>query len=366
MKSKVLITGAASLVGAELVKALGAHSEVKSIVLLTPADETERRRELTRLEAYLGSLPISVTTLAADWRLPRFGLSPAAWDDLDNSFDLAFHCAQRDIKDQDLDHARQTNVAPLSGWLELLLRNSELRLHYLSTAFIGGTRHGLLTEFDLNCGQGFNNAGERSMFEAEEFLRTSPVTDRINVYRTSHTLGRADTGEAFELGGAYALIATLAASRILPGDPRARIDFVPADFVANSIVALAGTEARGTFHLACGWETSLTIREAADVAAQGRGRARGARLLPRGIAWPSRLAGTTSLGGLASSGQAFRSARALLHQGPVFDTYRADRALTALGIDRPDPRNWLESTVRHAEMRGWEAPPAYAANGFAR
>ncbi|HEY0320672.1 MAG TPA: SDR family oxidoreductase [Pyrinomonadaceae bacterium] len=357
MKIRILLTGAATLVGAEILKELLLRSDVEAILLLMPAEEATRRRDLERLEAYLGTMPSSVTPVAGDLRLPRFGLSPDAWEELAASFDIAFHCAQREVKDQKLELARQANVQPLETWIQLLDHNPKLRLHHLSTAFIGGTRRGLLTEFDLNCGQGFHNAWERSMFEAEVRLRESSASERVTIYRPSHILGRAATGEAFNFGGAYPLLATLAAARVLPGDARARIDFVTADYVAASMVALACSGATGTFHLACGWETSLPVRQAADLAAKGLGRSRGARLLPRGVAWPLRLSGTATLGGLASRSIAFTSARDLLHQSPVFDTYLADLALAPLGITRPVPLNWLETTVLRAEAQHWKAPP---------
>jgi pimeloyl-ACP methyl ester carboxylesterase len=361
MKTRLLVSGAATLLGAEILRELLALTCNRQITLLVPADEAARRDELERLEAYLGPLPAFVTPLACDRRLPRFGLSPAAWGELADSFDHAFNCARREARDGDLERARSANVRPVEGWIQLLERNASARLHHLSTAFVGGTRRGLLTEFDLDCGQGFNDAFERSMFEAEARLRESRVCGRINVYRPSHLLGRADTGDAFCHGGAYPLLATLASARLLPGDARARLDFVPADYVAGAVVALACAGAAGTFHLACGWETSPTTAEAVSLAASavaGNGRRRGARLLPRGVAWPMRPAGAASSGGLATRAQAYANARGLLHRGPVFDTYLADAALGRLGVARPAPADWLEKVTRRAEERGWERPAA--------
>ena len=358
MKIRVLLTGAATLTGAEIVKELLLRPDVEAILLLMPSLESTRRRDLGRLESYLGTeLPPSVSLVAGDLRLPRFGLSLCAWEELAASFDIGFHCAQREVLDQKLELARQANVQPIETWVQLLDNNPKLRLHHLSTAFIGGSRSGLLTEFDLDCGQGFHNAWERSMFEAEVRLRDSRASDRITIYRPSHILGRSDTGDAFQHSGAYPLLATLAGASVLPGDARARIDFVSVDYVAASMVALAFSGASGTFHLACGWNDSLPVRQAASLAAKGRGRARGTRLLPRAVAGPLRIIGAATLGGLASRSLAFTTARDLLHQGPVFDTYLADMALAPLGIARPAPESWLETTVRHAEARHWEPPP---------
>jgi thioester reductase-like protein len=359
---KLLLSGAATLVGAEVLRELLHDRNVEEVLLLMPAAKDVRTRLLQRLEAYLGPLPPSVLSVTGNLRVPRFGLSANAWERLAASIDAGIHCAQRETKDQDLAEARQANVTPLEHWIELLEQNPILRLHYLSTAFTAGTRRGLYTEFDLACGQGFHNAWERSKYEAEVRLRGSRVSDRVTVYRPSHTLGRSNTGDAFHLGGAYPLVATLAAASVLPGDAKARIDFVPADYVGAAIARLACTSAAGTFHLACGWHTSPTVKQAALLASKGRGRAKGPMLLPRGVASPLRLGGAANPGALSSRALAYTTARDLLHQGPVFDTWLADRALAPLGITRPSPDQWLERAVRTAELRSWEPPPAMELN----
>jgi len=327
------MSGAASLIGAEVLRELLRRRDVESISLLMPADGA---KTMARLIGYLGPMPESVTMVSCDLRMPRFGLSSKLWDELGTSFDLGIHCAQREVADQNAERAREENVQPVENWIDLLDRNPALRLHHLSTAFIGGSRRGLLTEFDLDCGQQFHNAWERSKFAAEVALRQSAASERVTVYRPSHTLG-CTNGQSFDLGGAFPLLATLATASLLPGDGRARIDFVPADYVAPAMVALACAGATGTFQLACGWEHSLPVRAAAALAAKARGRSRGPRMLPRAVAWPLRL---------GSNNLAFNSARDLLHQGPVFDTFLSDRALEPLGITRPAPESWLASSVR--------------------
>ena len=353
----VLLTGAAGLVGAEVLRELLNRPDTRSIRVLVPTDEGWRRRLLARLEAHLGELPPEVGTVAGDLWRPRFGRSPAEWEALAGSIDTAFHCAQRESRDRNLAAARRANVRPVESWLQLLGLHPELRLHHLSTVFVGGRRRGLFTEFDLDCGQDFHDAWERSQHEAETRLRDSPNSDRVAIYRPSHTLGRSGDGAAIEHGGAYALVASLAAAAVLPGDGRAAIDFVPADYVAAAMVALAVSGARGTYHLVRGWRAPLPVREAARLAARGRSRSRGPRLLPRALAWPLWPAGAAALGAV-SRWRAFSTARDLLHQGPAFDDFRARAALAPLGIECPAPLEWLEKAVRAAETRGWEAPPA--------
>jgi len=294
---RVVLTGSTTIIGAEVLRRLFARPEITAIHLLLPAEESVRERAAKRLEAHIGSLPTHVVTTPCDLRLPRFGMSPAKWKEFADSFDLAVHCAQRDIKDQNLILARQANLLPVENWIDLLEMNQELRLHQLSTAFVAGNRCGLFTEFDLACGQSFRNAWEQSLFEAEARLRDSRVSDRVTIYRPSHILGPTASAQPFDFGGAYPLFGTLAAAAVVPGDTQARIDVVPADFVASAMVALIVAEATGTFHLACGWEDSLPVGRAAALAAKSRQRQRAARIVPRAIAWPLSLVGTASTSG---------------------------------------------------------------------
>jgi pimeloyl-ACP methyl ester carboxylesterase/nucleoside-diphosphate-sugar epimerase len=355
---RIVLTGAATLAGAEVLQSLLQEPGVTSIQLLMPCDEAPRRDQLHRLESFAGAFPQAVSVVDADLTHPRFGFSLAAWERFAASFDAAIHCAQRDTLDQNLAEARNDNLLPVENWIALLEQHPSIRLHHLSTAFTAGTRRGLYTEFDLECGQDFHNAYERSKFEAEVRLRESRVSDRVTIYRPSHIVGHSATGAACQLTGGYPLLATLASASILPGDGRARIDFVPANYVGASMVRLALHGASGTFHLACGWHASPTVKEAAALAAKGLGRRGNAALLPRILAPALRIAGSSNPGELASRQQAFANARDLLNAGPVFDTYLADRELSALGIVRPSPGAFLENVVRVAAARSWMNPDA--------
>ncbi len=349
MKTRILLTGATTLLGAEVLNELLRRADIETVVLIS------NNQEIGRLQAYLGRLPPHIISMRGDSCSQRFGLSKVEWDKVVTTVSLGFHCAQREINDQSLELARQENVRPMETWIEMLDRNPDLRLHHLSTAFVGGTRRGLFTEFDLNCGQGFNDAWERSKFEAEVRLRQSHVSERVTIYRPSHVLGREKTGQAFELGGAYPLLATIAGASILPGDRGARLDLVPADYVAAIMVALACSGAVGTFNLACGWEKSISVRRAVELVALARGGRRAGHLLPPSIAYPLRIAGIKALGRLASRSHAFAMARDRLHQGAVLDTYLADLALEPFKIAFPKPEQWLEKSVAYADTCCWES-----------
>jgi nucleoside-diphosphate-sugar epimerase len=296
--TRIVLTGATTMIGAEVLKELLKWSEVTSLQLLLPD-----RAAAERLQSFAGPWPAHVRV---------------ADDDIDDC-DVVIHCAQRETLDDNLVAAREANVRSLAYWVAQLERRPSMRLHHLSTAFVAGTRRGLFTEFDLDVGQSFHNAYEQSKFEAEVRLRASAVSDRITIHRPSHVAGRMPL---FVPGGAHALLAALASLSVLPGDPRARVDFIPADYVAAAIVALVRRNASGTFHLACGWEGSLPVKRAAALSANGRGAA---VLLPRLIPWPRGAAGAS------------------LYQGAVFDTFLADGALA---MSKPSAESWIAEAAR--------------------
>ncbi|HYL05017.1 MAG TPA: hypothetical protein VE075_03200, partial [Thermoanaerobaculia bacterium] len=70
MGRTILLSGAASLVGAEVLRELLAWPEIETVRLLVPGDEPRRRRTVERLAAYLGPLPRSVAVVAGDLLLP--------------------------------------------------------------------------------------------------------------------------------------------------------------------------------------------------------------------------------------------------------------------------------------------------------
>lgn len=280
--TRIVLTGAATMIGAEVLKELLQWSDVTSLQLLLPS-----RAVAERLQSFTGLWPAHVRVA----------------DGIDDC-DVVLHC--------ELD-------AKVGNWITWLEQHPATRLHHLSTAFVAGTRRGLFTEFDLDVGQHFYNEFEQCQFEAEVRLRMSAASDRITIYRPSHVLAR---GPAFASGGAHALLAALASASVLPGDPRARIDFIPLDYVAAAMVALVRRNATGTFHLASGWEGSLPVKRAAALSANGRGAA---LLLPRLVPWPRRAAGVA------------------LYQGPVFDTFRAD---LELAMSKPAAETWIGEAVR--------------------
>jgi nucleoside-diphosphate-sugar epimerase len=162
---------------------------------------------------------------------------------------VVVHCAERNVFDQNLELARRHNVEPVARLIEILRARPAMRLVFLSSTLVAGTKRGLFTEFDSDCGQRFYNAYDRSKFEAESLLRASDVWPRVTIVRRALVL---DEREA-PLGP---LLLTLKKRRplLLAGDPRAEMDVMSAEAVAKAIaVAATSPQAMGkTLHVVAG------------------------------------------------------------------------------------------------------------------
>lgn len=346
----LLISGATGLVGAHVLASLAKDSEIKRIyVLLSGVTEQSDMVALQRLRQLIGSNRLTVKYLPACLRSPRFRLPEREWRKLLGTVDLAFHCEERSPFAYVDYSATGINIDTERTWIEFLTSSPDIRLSYLSTAFVSGRRRGLFTEFDLECGQDFYGAWDKERFEAERSLRSSPASKRITIFRASHVVGDSRSGEAFAFDGLYPLLRLLHGSSgaRVPGDPRARLDIVPVDYVAAAISALSNepkTLGR-TFHLVAGWDKSIALRDFIDIiTAYGQQSKRKVRIVPpvlapilRAFSARDRLIGSTVQTGLLS-------------QPAVFDDYLAREILMPYGLSCPKPQAYLHKIVDFAEL----------------
>ena len=98
-----------------------------------------------------------------------------------------------------------TNLEGTRNILDFCVRN-RAALYYLSTAYVCGTRTGLVREDELLCGQGFRNAYEASKAHAELLVQEWLVRHPGIVFRPSIVLGDTRTGTALAFQGLYKLV----------------------------------------------------------------------------------------------------------------------------------------------------------------
>src|SRR5262245_26240541 len=122
----VLLTGAAGAAGARVLELLAERPEVARIYLLSQQGEAGPSRAPAAAKAG------EVVPLAGNARLPRLGLDEKAFGEIAAAVDTIVHCAERAEIDQDLQAAREWNVQPVRGLIELLEKAGGARLVHLS------------------------------------------------------------------------------------------------------------------------------------------------------------------------------------------------------------------------------------------
>lgn len=147
------------------------------------------------------------------------------------------------------------------------------RFVYISTAYVAGRNKGMIREEDP-VASSFSSHYEKSKADAEKLVRMSGLP--FSICRPGMIVGNSKTGWIRNFNTVYYLLKLmlLGELRVLPVDPLTRLNLVPGDYVADSVIRISDSdEAEGrTFHLTCprsiapsaGELTAYVIKWAAD------------------------------------------------------------------------------------------------------
>jgi len=273
----VFLTGATGGLGREILSwILEGMRPAHVTVLVRGRDEGAVHRRLDDLGRYVGEwrpeLDFSrVSAVRGDITQPALGLHPAIRGELTRSVTHVVHSAATIQLTVPLSRARAINL----GGTRRLLRFAEgcpnlVRLAHVSTAYVAGDRSGVITEDQLDCGQGFLNAYERSKFETERLVRKRMPTLPVAVIRPSIVVGDSRDGHAASLATILPVLRHVASGRLrtLPGRGSAPLNLVPVDYVAAAILRVLCTPGSegGTFHVTAGGGRRITIRQLCELA----------------------------------------------------------------------------------------------------
>lgn len=240
----IFVTGAAGLLGGELCRLLmaGGHS-------VTALVHTNRE-----IRANDGSLVPVAGAVAGDVAQPRFGWDAAQFEEVAAAHELLIHCAATVRFDLEEADYRAVNVEGTRHALALAEAGGMDYLH-IGTAYVCGTRDGVVREDDPLPEGGFANGYEASKAAGERLVRASGL--RWAVARPSIVLGDSASGAIRQFDTTYTAFKLIAEGRVraMPATQGATLDFVPIDHVAQGIVEIAmrmEQAAGGTFHLVSG------------------------------------------------------------------------------------------------------------------
>jgi thioester reductase-like protein len=288
----VLLTGATGFLGMEILSRLLERSRRPVYALVRAGDDAEAaqrvRSVLNDLFGDHDAYRDRVTAVAGDIQAPDLGLGKSA-EKLAAEVSDVIHSAASVSFSLPLIESRRINVVGTKRVLEFAERCQENgglgRLCYISTAYVAGDHAGRFGEDQLDVGQGFRNAYERSKFEAEQAVRESGRRLPVQVFRPSIIVGEERSGWTASFNVLYPPLRAFheGSYPVLPARSSTPVDAVPVDYVADAIYELANdpTAVGDVHHLVAG-PRATTVGRLAEHAARYFGR-RQPLLVPPGM-----------------------------------------------------------------------------------
>jgi dephospho-CoA kinase len=339
-----LITGFPAFTARRMIaKLLAAEPDTRLYVLARDKFALEADHLLESLEA--GD---RAEVLVGDVCDMDLGLSSAEYRALSKEVTWIHHLAGIYFMGIDDDTARRVNVGGTRTVLELARDSTQLeRIVHWSTAMVSGNRSGTVYEEDLDAGQRFHNAYERTKYEGERLVRAAMRQLPITIVRPSIIVGDTQTGEIDKLDGPYylmVLIATNASGLRLPilGRGDSPLHLVPIDYVIEAAWHAARSDgaAGKTFHLVD--PSPLTARQIFEAVADAANTEKPRGSIPRPLA-----RAVLRTPGLARLGRGPLAFLDMLDHAVHYDSTNTAQALAGTTVRCPSLSDYLPVLVRH-------------------
>ncbi|HEY4010478.1 MAG TPA: thioester reductase domain-containing protein [Acidobacteriaceae bacterium] len=250
LMSHVLLTGGTGFIGPFLIKSLLEQTRAKLYVLVRASDE---RQGMQRLRAAMDSMgprearvmemfEDRVVPVCGDLGQPALGLTQETWDFLKQEVDTVFHNGATVNYLFNYDRMREANVLGTNEVLRLAFEGRPKEFNYVSTTFIfGWAVKSVLYETDMNAKMELLDFGySQSKWVAEQVVfdaRSRGLSTRV--FRPALVSPSVMGG-----GNNFDIAVRLVAFMVNHGigvDTLNQVSFVPADIVANNIVAISNT-----------------------------------------------------------------------------------------------------------------------------
>ena len=256
----VLLTGGTGFIGPFLIKSLLEQTRAKIYVLVRSSDEKQGMRRLRAAMDSMGPcgarlmemFEARVTPISGDLAQPKLGLMQDVWDFLASEIDTVFHNGATVNYLFNYDLMRDANVLGTNEVVRLAFEGRPKEFNYVSTTFVfGWAVKSVLYETDLNENMELLDFGySQSKWVAEQVVvdaRSRGLTARI--FRPA-LVSPSVTGGGNNFDIAVRLVAFMV-NHGIGVDTLNQVSFVPADIVANNIVAISTTPgtANKTYHV---------------------------------------------------------------------------------------------------------------------
>jgi thioester reductase-like protein len=260
MPNHVLLTGGTGFIGPFLIKSLLEQTRAKIYVLVRSSDEKQGRQRLRAAMESMGPCKAGlmemfdarVIPVSGDLGQPKLGLMQDVWDFLASEIDTVFHNGATVNYLFNYDLMRDANVLGTNEVVRLAFEGRPKEFNYVSTTFVfGWAVKSVLYETDTNENMELLDFGySQSKWVAEQVVvdaRSRGLSARI--FRPA-LVSPSVTGGGNNFDIAVRLVAFMV-NHGIGVDTLNQVSFVPADIVANNIVAISTTPgtANKTYHV---------------------------------------------------------------------------------------------------------------------
>jgi thioester reductase-like protein len=369
-RGSVLITGATGFIGTEVLARYLQHDDRRVIAIVRGRDGDEATARLRHvLRTFFGDEGAHadrVRAVPGDIEQPGLGMDPRRRALLAQEVTDIVHSAASVSFSLPLRQSRDINVEGTRQMLEfgqLCERRGGLRrFSYISTAYVAGNHHGAFGEDDLDVGQSFRNAYERSKFEAEQLVRSYMEQLPIQIFRPSIVVGEQSTGWTSSFNVLYSPLKAFEQGMLpaLPARRSAPVDVVPVDYVADAVFHLSNAPENGattTYHLVAG-DRATTVGRLIDMSAARVGRRKPVVIPPRlfrRMVYP-----VISRGGRERVRRGLKRSEAFFPYFAMdvnYDASRAREQLEPAGISVPPIESYFDRLVGYATRAQWGRQP---------
>lgn len=248
--NQVLLTGGTGFIGPFLIKSLLEQTQAKIHVLVRASDEVQGKQRLKAAMESMGPCPAGlmemfdarVVPVCGDLGHANLGMTQETWEFLAAEMDSIFHNGATVNYLFNYDRMRDANVLGTNEVLRLAFEGKPKSLNYISTTFIfGWAVKSVLYETDCNKDMELLDFGySQSKWVAERVVDDARSKGlRVRTFRPA-LVSPSVTGGGNNFDIAVRLVAFMV-NHGIGVDALNQVSFVPADVVANNIVAISTT-----------------------------------------------------------------------------------------------------------------------------
>jgi thioester reductase-like protein len=260
LPNHVLLTGGTGFIGPFLMKSLLEQTRAKIYVLVRSSNEEQGKERLRAAMESMGPCGIDlmqmfesrVIPVCGDLGQPKLGLTQEVWDFLASEIDTVFHNGATVNYLFNYDLMRDANVLGTNEIVRLAFEGRAKEFNYVSTTFVfGWAVKSVLNETDLNENMELLDFG----YSQSKWVAEQVVVDARNRGLSARIFRPALVSPSVSGGGNnFDIAVRLVAFMVNHGigvDTLNQVSFVPADIVANNIVAISTTPgtANKTYHV---------------------------------------------------------------------------------------------------------------------